>query len=214
MNIETETWKQLDPSIYGPKYSISDKGRLRIKTLKGYKYRTGSVTTNLTHTKYIKASLSFNGVSYTRLMHRLVAEAFIPNPENKSMVNHIDFDGTNNDVSNLEWVTHSENMKHSANNIKPYDKKKSEKKRLETIMLNEFSSNVLLIGSNLGGRTLIGINYSPNKTHIWNGLFKCHNCKQDFSAPLRQSFIRHELGEKQFCRKCSHKRDEDIVEPA
>ena len=44
-------------------------------------------------------------------IHRLVAEVYIPNPDNKPIVDHIDTDKTNNDVNNLRWVTQEENMR-------------------------------------------------------------------------------------------------------
>ena len=47
------------------------------------------------------------------LLHRLLAEKYIPNPENKPCVNHIDGNRSNNNIDNLEWVTYSENHKHA-----------------------------------------------------------------------------------------------------
>ena len=63
-------------------------------------------------TKYERVTLSKEGVKSRFLVHRLVAQAFIPNPENKPDINHIDNNGQNNHVDNLEWCTHSENMQH------------------------------------------------------------------------------------------------------
>ena len=54
--------------------------------------------------------LHVNFNSKTKSIHRLVGEAFIPNPENKPQIDHIDRNRTNNHVSNLRWATHEENM--------------------------------------------------------------------------------------------------------
>jgi hypothetical protein len=53
------------------------------------------------------------GKRHGKLVHRLVAEAFIPNPDAKPDINHIDGDSLNNNVENLEWATKSENMRHA-----------------------------------------------------------------------------------------------------
>lgn len=62
---------------------------------------------------YYSVRLHKDGNRRTAFVHRLIAQAFIPNPDNKSEVNHIDGNKLNNDISNLEWVSHRENIIHS-----------------------------------------------------------------------------------------------------
>jgi len=61
---------------------------------------------------YLNVTLYLNGIGCRKTIHRLVAEAFIPNPENKRTVNHKDGNCQNNMVHNLEWATHKENTRH------------------------------------------------------------------------------------------------------
>ena len=65
---------------------------------------------------YLKVSFRVCGKSYTKNVHRLLAENFIPNQENHPCVNHIDGNKLNNDLSNLEWCSHSTNAKHAFDN--------------------------------------------------------------------------------------------------
>jgi hypothetical protein len=65
------------------------------------------------HGYYIVVLVNDTG-KYTKTVHRLVANAYIPNPQNKHDINHIDANKTNNDIDNLEWVTRIENCAHAA----------------------------------------------------------------------------------------------------
>lgn len=63
--------------------------------------------------RYISIGLWRNNIPTYKYLHRIVAEAFVPNPDNKRYVNHIDGDPSNNCASNLEWCTAHENMQHA-----------------------------------------------------------------------------------------------------
>ena len=95
-------------------YEVSNLGRVSNyrKVLKTYTLNSG----------YLAMKLVKDGGRKSVLLHRLVAEHFIPNPENKLEVNHINGDKTDNRVENLEWVTSSENKKHALNTgLKEYN---------------------------------------------------------------------------------------------
>lgn len=105
-----EEWK--DIKGFEGMYQISNLGR--VKTL-NYK-NTGEErirANSLTRDGYIKVRLLHKGKDKTARVHRLVAEAFIPNKENKDTVNHIDGDKTNNNVNNLEWADRKQQMLHA-----------------------------------------------------------------------------------------------------
>lgn len=97
-----------------PNYLVSNSGRIR---------RVGSNRDKAVQTKdgYLITQIYMNGDREHVRIHRAVAEEFIPNPDNKPEVNHIDGNKLNNDVSNLEWVTKKENCRHAWDNglVKP-----------------------------------------------------------------------------------------------
>lgn len=101
----TEIWKNIVG--YEGIYEVSNFGRVRtVKNGRMHKER-------LTFDGYVKATLTVNSKSKDFRVHRLVAQSFIPNPENKETVNHKDGVKTNNYVDNLEWATRSEQVYHS-----------------------------------------------------------------------------------------------------
>lgn len=108
-----ETWRDIDG--FDGFYQVSDQGRVRsVGGQCGTVKRKECIrSVSLTRDGYEKVRLIHQGKDKTMRVHRLVAEAFIPNPDNKSTVNHIDGDKRNNKVSNLEWADKSEQMEHA-----------------------------------------------------------------------------------------------------
>ena len=117
-----EIWK--DIKNYEGMYQISNFGN--VKTLSRIIYgKNGKITNKISEkilkpikskNNYLQVILYKNNKKKNFYIHKLVAIYFIDNPENKKEVNHIDRNTNNNHVSNLEWVTSKENMKHLEDN--------------------------------------------------------------------------------------------------
>lgn len=114
-----EIWK--DIIEYEGLYQVSNKGRVKSlsRIIEG---RWGNTLLkekllNPTYYKgYAKVGLTKSGKLKHNALHRLIAIAFIPNPNNKPCINHIDCNPSNNSIENLEWVTYQENILHAEQN--------------------------------------------------------------------------------------------------
>lgn len=105
-----EEWRDIEQ--FKGEYQISNFGRIRNyrtkKVLKNYISPEGYVCNSLRHSKEER--------THTVRVHRLIAEAFIPNPNNYPIINHIDGNKQNNNIENLEWCTAQHNIQHSFDN--------------------------------------------------------------------------------------------------
>jgi hypothetical protein len=126
------TWKPIKG--YEGLYEINEKGIVRsLNRAHFQKIKSDRID----HGGYRTIRLNKKSKTATAFVHRLIAEAFISNPKNKGFVNHIDGNKLNNEIENLEWVTHSENMLHAYRTglCKP-----NCKKVIDTCNGNEFHS--------------------------------------------------------------------------
>ena len=106
-----ETWADIEG--YEGFYKISTLGRVKSMPRNGTIKQERILKPHIVR-GYAQAELRYKGVYKSHKVHRLVAEAFIPNPDKKPEVNHINGIKTDNCLENLEWATSSENQLHSA----------------------------------------------------------------------------------------------------
>jgi len=110
---KTEIWKS-HPDIVG--IEVSNLGRVRtldrvVSSEKRTRFQKGRVLKqNENNSGYMRVHIRIDGKQDIKLVHRLVAQTFIPNPDSIPEINHKDSNRTNNSADNLEWCTHQENI--------------------------------------------------------------------------------------------------------
>lgn len=158
-------WRDIDET--DGRYSVSSMGDVRRNPIEQIQsdgvphvYREHILKKQLNNWGYYCVNYNINGRMVRRCVHRLVAEAFIPNLDNKPQVNHIDGIKTNNRVDNLEWVTQSENNLHAFNTLN------KKVKRVECVDTGEVFRSVKSAAEALGVRpsTLSGHLHGNSKT--------------------------------------------------
>lgn len=140
-------WKQIDDI-----YSVSDTGLVK-NTKRNYILR------GYIHTKGYK-KVMIKGKKY--FIHRLVATYFIPNPDNKPHVNHIDKNKLNNHYINLEWCTNTENAVHSFNNGRISSNTKLSKDEVLNILGSTLKPKELAIIHNVSINTIYALKNGRN----------------------------------------------------
>lgn len=177
-----EIWKPIKHPYMRDQYEISSFGRVRnINT----NHILGTFTSN---SGYLRIAVNDPRYSYKKninlSVHRLVAETFIPNPENKPIVNHINGNKLDNRVINLEWVTYSENRNHAyINNLDPQGENKPNSKlknkdvhKISKMLsdgyrLRDVCSYMIYDGIGIKREELYSIIYDIVRGHSWQFIY-------------------------------------------
>lgn len=147
---DLEQWKFIDG--FSEKFSVSNYGR--VKSNQRYVSNHTGVIDKKDHILkqqknkkgYLIVTILDGSKKKTMSVHRLVANAFIPNPDNKPQVNHIDCDKTNNYFGNLEWCTNSENQLHAvANGLNDHSKYESGRKKIPVEQIDKNTGEVICV---------------------------------------------------------------------
>ncbi len=159
-----EVWK---PIKGFESYQVSNKGR--VKSLPNATYKRISILKPDNHIGYRYVMLPDRK---KRLIHRLVATAFIPNPENKPYVNHKNGIRSDNRVCNLEWVTAQENSKHAVN------------------VLGHKNTVFIYGGQHTNARRIKGFDYSGKEIHSFDSIVEAVK----FFSGSRSTMMQHLSG--------------------
>jgi hypothetical protein len=181
-----EIWKDIPG--YETSYQVSDLGRIKsfCRNKKGRILKL-----NLTNKGYYIIALSKDNNIKGKLVHRLVANSFIPNPFNKPQVNHKNGIKTDNNVNNLEWMTALENIRHSYDNQFIFSE--SGIKKLKRISLKKISiEDVIFIRNTTLRICELSRRFNISRNHIYN-IKKNKTCIIDRLTPNNvEGFVKNE----------------------
>ena len=131
--IEQEIWKNI--KNYEGLYKISNLGRVKsLPKYAGRSYRKAKILkTNLDTNGYVKVILCKNNRTRFLSIHRLLAEAFIPNPNDYPQINHKDENKQNNSLNNLEWCTCKYNINYGTRTKRNVEKRKMKREQKQKL---------------------------------------------------------------------------------
>lgn len=189
-----EIWKYIETS---KDYMISNRGRVKSFV----KNKNGSILNQDTgNSGHKRVMIKYPEPRTRHLVHRLVAIAFIENVDNKPIINHIDNDPSNNDVSNLEWCTYSENLIHAERQGRLYESHQNAGKATSEIQKQK---KIDLINSKIGTKynklTILNL-VSVNKSTFCNDYIVL--CKCDCGSKLEANFSYIENENIKQCQSC------------
>lgn len=204
-----EIWKNIKG--YEQHYEVSNYGNVRAKyrefigkdgKLKKYHAKLLKPDTTILKRGYVRVTLSKDYKTERFQVHRLVADHFIPNPENKPFINHIDNNGLNNHVSNLEWCTHSENMIHAQKQGRLFNSQSKAGKKGGQVRKQKADIEIQsLIGTLKGKWLVLG---EGTRTSNYNRItlkLQCLGCMRIFE--YTKSYFQTNIGNA--CPKCKNK---------
>ena len=167
-----EIWKDIDG--FDGMYQVSTLGRVKSFKHKEIRYLKFQSIKN-----YKRVHIRHNGRNHYLFVHRLVAMAFIPNPDNKPVINHLDENPSNNNVANLEWATQKENINWGISLSK---RAYSQRKTHNPKAVYQFDKSL----------NLINVFYSCHEAARQTGFCRSgigHSCNQDNKFKTYKGFI-------------------------
>jgi hypothetical protein len=126
-----------------------------------------AVNNSVNKSGYVIVNLVQDGKRKLNLLHRVIAQAFLPNPSNKKCVNHINGIKVDNRVENLEWVTYSENMVHAfKKGLNSLSEKQKNNLKAKIVKKVIDKSTGITYNSIIEACNELGLKYTQTKTHL------------------------------------------------